>query len=316
MSTPTSEISQATPYRQRARNPTISQLSSIIENTRDSDAASEGGSLGREPESPQVPLGVGCGNQAPTPSIRSDQSDPESSSSELTEPDAHSPVLQDDTIYPESKTSLASSSDEVTEGNGNSKAYPSGPMSSCNVDEGGQLLAIPSFDEALELWDKWKPMFHEKNIGDIIAAHLNLSTSTPGPSEAARLEAWIKPFEKVYAIKKTIARLQLEIGTYDERKKKKFFSHPHIAYRNREMIVDMGLTEKKAIKGDITINENVNIVANSAARVVYRWITFEGLEDDDSRNWNEMDVESRFGRLIPGIFYGSMWKEFRYVASQ
>jgi len=177
-------------------------------------------------------------------------------------------------------------------------------------DKEERLLAISTFEEALILWNQWRPQFHEKNIGDIVMEHLNLSQAFPDPSIGSRLKAWIKPFKKIYFIKKTISKLQAEFGTYgDDRATESSI----ISYEPRKVIQDNGFKNKTGIKGDITVNEYVDVVANSAPRVVYRWATLDGLEDDNTQRWTEMNVEERFGRLIPGIFYGEAWAESRYV---
>jgi hypothetical protein len=177
----TSTASQPTPYRQPPQSPIRSQLDAIFETRSESeasDAVSEGTPRDQEPDLSTLLQPGDKKFRAPPQSSEDDAStDPDDSTSVVTETEvgcgevegSYSPHGK----WEEVRSESASGDTEVP------LIYDS--------DKEERLLAIPTFEEALVLWNQWRPRFHEKNIGDIVVEHLNLSQTFVDPSVASRL---------------------------------------------------------------------------------------------------------------------------------
>lgn len=174
-------------------------------------------------------------------------------------------------------------------------------------DEG--ILRVPTLEEALNLWDQWRSQSRERAIGDFVAEYLGMNDPQPTPAQVSQLEVWIRRLITIHDIKDTIKKLRSDFGTREGRIKGEIYRYSEVAFEEREKITDIGLDGTTGLKGNILLNEYTEDPSGSAPKLLFRWTSFEGL--DDQKQVGEIHVEVCFGRLIPGLFAGQDWTEYR-----
>jgi hypothetical protein len=174
-------------------------------------------------------------------------------------------------------------------------------------DEG--ILRVPTLEEALNLWDQWQSQSRERTIGDFVAEYLGMNDPQPTPAQVSQLEVWIRRLSTIHDIKDTITRLRSDFGTREGRIKGEIYRYPEVALEEREKIMDIGLDGTTGLKGNILLNEYTEDPSDSAPDLLFRWTSFKGLHAQ--KQVGEIHVEVRFGDLIPSIFAGQDWMEYR-----